>query len=114
MDCANLARSPLPEPSPEACAGTTYELKADDDCHSVSLSRKISTAWLLSDNQLDSWCNGFPTSGSLCLINTCEVVTVESGDTCRSIARSANITEVQLKTWNPVRFVSPMMVSSNF
>ncbi|KAI1448974.1 carbohydrate-binding module family 50 protein [Annulohypoxylon stygium] len=93
---------PLPESTPAPCAGEVYQLQPNQSCHSVSLSQKIGTAWLLSDNQLGAWCADFPTSGSLCLVNKCEVATVQANATCRGIARSANITETQLKAWNPV------------
>jgi len=88
--------------SPTACAGKTYTLKSGDTCHSVALSQKISTAWLLSDNHLASYCTDFPKSGTLCLVNTCDVYTVRANDTCKAIAFNNNITEAQLSAWNPV------------
>ena len=54
------------------------------------------------DNSLPAWCDKFPTSGTLCLENKCDVVTVPANATCHSIAKSANITDVQLKSWNLV------------
>lgn len=61
----------------------------------------ISTSWLLTDNDLTANCVNFPTSGELCLINTCDVYTVQLNDTCLSIPKVANITQAQLKSWNP-------------
>ncbi|KAI1490116.1 hypothetical protein F5X96DRAFT_670015 [Biscogniauxia mediterranea] len=68
----------------------------------TSDSQSIGTAWLLSDNNLASFCSDFPTSGELCLINTCSVYTVKANDTCKGIAKSANITQSLLTSWNPV------------
>ncbi|KAI0595745.1 carbohydrate-binding module family 50 protein [Biscogniauxia sp. FL1348] len=93
---------PFVEPSPIPCAGKTYQIQPGDDCHSVSNSQGIGTAWLLADNNLASFCSDFPTSGALCLINTCSVYTVKTNDTCKGIAKSANITQSQLMTWNPI------------
>ncbi|ORY64855.1 uncharacterized protein BCR38DRAFT_431162 [Pseudomassariella vexata] len=89
------------EPTSMTCAGKIYDIQAGDDCHSVSISQGIGTAWLLSDNNLAAFCTDFPSSGSLCLVNTCSVYTVQANDTCKGIARSANITEAALKSWNP-------------
>lgn len=61
----------------------------------------IGTSWLLTDNDLKANCVDFPTSGALCLVNTCEVYTVTLNDTCSSIANTNNITQAQLKAWNP-------------
>ncbi|KAH8901682.1 hypothetical protein GQ53DRAFT_851663 [Thozetella sp. PMI_491] len=89
-----------PAPAP-TCSGTSYTIQSGDDCHSISLSQGISTSWLLQDNALSSGCVNFPTSGTLCLVNTCKVYTVQTNDTCDSIAKSYNVTVPQLKAWNP-------------
>ncbi|KAL1616832.1 hypothetical protein SLS56_011264 [Neofusicoccum ribis] len=91
-----------PTSTPAPCAGSTYAIQPSDDCHSISLSQGIATAWLLSDNDLPAWCASFPTSGDLCIANVCTVVTVSANDTCKSISRAANITEAQLHAWNPI------------
>ncbi|KAK4210390.1 hypothetical protein QBC37DRAFT_292564 [Rhypophila decipiens] len=96
-----ITTAPLPTETP-SCDGTTYTIQAGDTCQSISLAQGIGTAWLLMDNSLPAWCDKFPTSGTLCLENKCEVVTVPANATCHSIAKSANITEVQLKAWNVV------------
>ncbi|OBT78531.1 hypothetical protein VF21_01031 [Pseudogymnoascus sp. 05NY08] len=67
-----------------------------------SMAYGISTAWLLMDNNLQAFCNEFPTSGTLCLVNKCPVYTVLAADTCSSIATAYNVTEPQLKARNPV------------
>lgn len=54
------------------------------------------------DNNLQAFCNEFPTTGTLCLVNKCPVYTVLAADTCSSIAAAYNVTEPQLKAWNPV------------
>lgn len=95
-------RSDLPQQTPPACAGKTYQIQPGDDCHSISTSQGIATSWLLSDNNLASFCTDFPTEGSLCLTNTCSVYTVQTNDTCKSVAKTSNITEALLISWNPV------------
>ncbi|KAL8693835.1 MAG: hypothetical protein Q9224_003679 [Gallowayella concinna] len=89
-------------PTPTACLGKTYSIQATDDCHAISKSQGIGTGWLLIDNQLPAYCAEFPKTGSLCLLNTCQVYSVEKGDTCKSIAVAHNITTPQLVAWNPV------------
>ncbi|KAF4534766.1 LysM domain-containing protein [Lasiodiplodia theobromae] len=91
-----------PTTTPTPCAGTTYSIQPSDDCFSISTTQGIGTAWLLSDNDLPAWCADFPTSGDLCLTNSCKVFTVTANDTCTSIARASNITEAQLHAWNPI------------
>lgn len=95
-------RSDLPQPTPPPCAGKTYQIQPGDDCHSISTSQGIATSWLLSDNNLASFCTDFPTEGSLCLTNTCSVYTIQTNDTCKSVAKTSNITEALLISWNSV------------
>jgi hypothetical protein len=113
-----MDRSPTARmPTVPTCAGTTYQVKPDDDCHKISISQNISTEWLIIDNDLPGFCHDFPTQGGLCLINTCEVYTVAQNDTCTSISRAHNITDAQLRSWNPVspsRSCEIACVSPNF
>ncbi|KAI5866007.1 LysM domain-containing protein [Durotheca rogersii] len=88
-------------PATPTCAGKTYEIKAGDDCHSISVSQGIGTDWLLTDNDLSAACVDFPSSGKLCLVNTCDVYTVAEGDTCKSITREFGMTDSQFRAWNP-------------
>ncbi|KAF2126083.1 carbohydrate-binding module family 50 protein [Dothidotthia symphoricarpi CBS 119687] len=89
-------------PTPSSCAGKKYTVASGDDCYKVSKTNGIGTAWLLSDNNLAAYCSEFPTSGELCIQNTCEIYTVNTTDTCESMAKSNNITIAQLKAWNPI------------
>lgn len=91
----------VPTPTP-TCAGTTYTIQPGDNCHSISLSQGIGTEWLILENDLAAFCHDFPTEGELCLVNTCTVHTVLESDTCKSIAKANDITEAQLRAWNPV------------
>ncbi|CAO2650794.1 Nn.00g020860.m01.CDS01 [Neocucurbitaria sp. VM-36] len=91
-----------PTPTPSTCAGKKYTITSRDDCYRVSKINSIGTAWLLSDNNLAAYCDGFPTSGELCIENTCKIYTVKTTDTCESMAKSNNITIAQLKAWNPI------------
>ncbi|KAF1927817.1 carbohydrate-binding module family 50 protein [Didymella exigua CBS 183.55] len=92
-----------PEPTDSVCDGTMYQIQGGDDCYGISEAQSVGTAWLLSDNHLGAYCNEFPTSGSLCITNTCKTVTVAVNTTCNAIATTtAGITEPQLLAWNPV------------
>ncbi|KAK5654042.1 hypothetical protein OQA88_7720 [Cercophora sp. LCS_1] len=88
-------------PTTPTCAGTTYTIQPGDTCNSISASEGIGTDWLITDNGLTAHCHDFPTTGTLCLANTCDVYTVLVGDTCKSIAKDHDISEAQLRAWNP-------------
>lgn len=88
--------------TPTPCPGQAYNIQATDDCKSISKSQSISTAWLLTDNNLAAYCAEFPTDGALCLINTCQTYTVTQDDTCDSISKANGITTTQLLAWNPI------------
>ncbi|KAH6629732.1 LysM domain-containing protein [Boeremia exigua] len=91
-----------PEATESVCDGTMYQIQGGDDCYSISEAQSVGTAWMLSDNHLSAYCYEFPTSGSLCITNTCKTVTVAVNTTCNAIATAAEITEPQLLAWNPV------------
>jgi LysM repeat protein len=91
--------SPTPKPT---CAGKTYAIQSGDTCYSVSKSQQIGTGWLITDNNLNAYCADFPSSGILCLVNTCKTVTVQENETCEAIAQRNSITVPQLKAWNLV------------
>ena len=58
------------------------------------------------DNSLQTACANFPQNGSLCLINTCSVCTVQQNDTCDGISSANNISTTQLLAWNPTDIAS--------
>ncbi|SPJ79174.1 uncharacterized protein FTOL_07565 [Fusarium torulosum] len=90
-------------PIPEPCSGDVYTIKAGDSCASISKANNVATSWMLYDNGLQSFCHGFPSAGkTICIKNKCKTYTIQSGDTCQSIAAAAKISLVQLYTWNPV------------
>ncbi|KAK3185814.1 hypothetical protein K4F52_005470 [Lecanicillium sp. MT-2017a] len=100
-----------PQPTEATCAGTQYAIQSGDDCYSISEAQGVGTAWLLADNNLAAYCADFPTSGNLCITNTCDTVTVQVNQTCAAIADAAGITETQLKAWNPV--INPVCSNIN-
>ncbi|KAI8273677.1 hypothetical protein K4K60_010537 [Colletotrichum sp. SAR11_57] len=100
-----------PQPTESVCDGTMYQIQGGDDCYSISKAQSVGTAWMLSDNHLGAYCFEFPTSGSLCITNTCKTVTVAVNTTCSAIAAAANITEPQLMAWNPV--INPVCSNLN-
>ncbi|EMD68574.1 carbohydrate-binding module family 50 protein [Bipolaris sorokiniana ND90Pr] len=94
---------PTPTPAaPQKCTGKTYTIKSGDTCRSISKAENIATSWLLADNGLKAYCAEFPTTGDLCIQNTCSTYTVQQGDVCLDIAKANRISQVQLYTWNPV------------
>lgn len=96
-------RPSQPQTTPTPCSGRTYGVQSGDTCYSISKNQGIGTGWLLSDNNLAAYCGKFPKNGTLCLRNTCGTYTVRQNETCTAISRAHNVTEAQLKAWNPVR-----------
>jgi len=94
-----LSTTDSPEPT-VTCSGVQYQIKQGDTCASISLSQKISTSAMLRDNDLMGSCTNFPTSGTLCIQNTCNVYTVQQNDTCSSISLSQNVDIQQIISWN--------------
>ncbi|KAJ4392335.1 hypothetical protein N0V93_005961 [Gnomoniopsis smithogilvyi] len=91
-----------PAPTAKVCEGSTYTIQASDDCYTISKSQDVGTDWLLADNDLEAFCTNFPAAGtSLCITKLCTTVTVPTNATCEAMATAANITETQLKAWNP-------------
>ncbi|KAH6978803.1 hypothetical protein EDB82DRAFT_506277 [Fusarium venenatum] len=85
------------------CDGDEYIIKESDTCRTVSRSLNVATALLLRDNDLQAFCADFPSEGNrLCIKNKCNVHVVTNDDTCASIAKAAQISQVQLYTWNPI------------
>lgn len=99
---SNLTR-PTPTPAaPQKCTGKTYTIKSGDTCRSISKAENIATSWLLADNGLKAYCAEFPTTGDLCIQNTCSTYTVQQGDVCLDIAKANRISQVQLYTCTSV------------
>jgi LysM repeat protein len=98
---STTAPAPTTTAGPAKCAGKTYSIKGGDTCQSVAAAQGITTGWLLLDNELSS-CSEFPSSDSLCLVNTCKTYKVQKDDKCEDIAQKSNITKVQFQNWNPV------------
>ncbi|KAH7628528.1 hypothetical protein B0T09DRAFT_267188 [Sordaria sp. MPI-SDFR-AT-0083] len=91
-----------PAPAAKVCEGSTYTIKASDNCYTISKSQGVGTNWLLADNDLEAFCTNFPAAGtSLCITNQCTTVAVPTNATCEAVATAANITETQLIAWNP-------------
>ncbi|KAL2841765.1 hypothetical protein BJX68DRAFT_270950 [Aspergillus pseudodeflectus] len=97
----SASSSAIPTATSTSCAGTTYKIQPNDTCNSISLGQNIATFQLLLDNRLQAYCANFPSTGTLCIKNTCTVYTVEPGDTCKSVAKAHGISPVQLRSYNP-------------
>ncbi|OTB02454.1 carbohydrate-binding module family 50 protein [Hypoxylon sp. CI-4A] len=92
-----------PTPTASTCEGSAYTIGPEDDCYTISRNQGVGTAWLLTDNNLDAYCNNFPPANTvLCITNECTTVTVGINETCAAIASAADITEAQFHAWNPV------------
>jgi hypothetical protein len=92
-------------PTRSPCAGIEYSIQPGDTCYSISEKQSIGTGWLLTDNDLQAYCTGFPANGKLCLHNICKTYVVQDNDTCSGIAKGNNITQSQLIAYNPT--ISP-------
>lgn len=86
------------------CEGTVHTIQAGDTCQSVSLGRGVSTSELLRVNNLEAFCNNFPTSGTLCIPSkkVCKPyqLRTDGSDTCASIGKANNATYAQIVSWN--------------
>lgn len=91
-------------PTATGCVGTTYSINSGDTCHSISTSQGIDTIGLLTSNNLQSKCNSFPTTGTLCIPTAakCQVYTSKANDTCAKIADLYSLTWTQIVSWNPI------------
>ncbi|KAH7124947.1 hypothetical protein B0J13DRAFT_646966 [Dactylonectria estremocensis] len=86
-----------------ACSGDEYTVQAGDTCQSISKAKNVATAWMLYDNGRKAFCAGFPTAGDkICIMNQSKTYAIQADDTCQGIAIAANISMVQLYTWNPI------------
>lgn len=92
------SQRPMPTTPGSNCTGSSYPIKTDDTCRSISESQGVGTAWLLYNNNLPAFCSDFPTSGSLCIQDKCSIYTVRVNDTCLGIASARNLSQVQLNT----------------
>ncbi|KAH8812332.1 hypothetical protein F5884DRAFT_651841, partial [Xylogone sp. PMI_703] len=106
--------SATPTPTPAGCSGSTYTIKSDDTCQSISISQGISTVALLTANNLQSKCLNFPKSGSLCIpaSGKCQVHTVAANETCSSLADTYSVTWAQIVSWNAIVGVGCTKISS--
>lgn len=102
-DTVNATQSSAPVSTTSASCSDTYRIQAGDDCHKISLAHNVSTYFLTHYNELQAYCEDFPTSGEICLPEPCEIYTVKKNDTCYSIAKSqpSFVTITQLLSWNP-------------
>ncbi|KAF4545498.1 Carbohydrate-binding module family 50 protein [Lasiodiplodia theobromae] len=83
------------------CTGKSVPIQNGDTCDSIAADNSISTWNLLASNGLDGGCANFPSNGTLCVESSCETYQVSANDTCSGIAEAHNITQTQLKTYNP-------------
>ncbi|GIC84370.1 uncharacterized protein Aud_000186 [Aspergillus udagawae] len=95
---ATVTATPAP-----TCTGS-YVVQSTDDCNSVAKALNVSTYSLLSDNNLDIYCQNFATmvNSSLCIPPQCETYTWQALDTCNTVVSDLlNVTLAQFLAWNP-------------
>ncbi|UKZ93577.1 uncharacterized protein TrAFT101_008487 [Trichoderma asperellum] len=92
-------------PSPPACTGSSYTIKQDDSCVTISAANGMSTYQLITKNNLNLGCDNLPAVGqSLCLPtgSTCRTYQLGLYDTCETLMMSWNATLAQVLAWNPM------------
>ncbi|KFA55940.1 hypothetical protein S40293_08856 [Stachybotrys chartarum IBT 40293] len=90
-------------PAPVKSCVSTYTVQVDDDCNSISLAQNVSTSNMLYFNNLQAGCADFPGPDTeLCMPYTCQVYTVQQGDSCWSIVQDNehDFSISQLVSWN--------------
>ncbi|KAF2723823.1 carbohydrate-binding module family 50 protein [Polychaeton citri CBS 116435] len=99
-----LNSSSVATATPTAVCASTYTVQGDDTCNGICQSHNVSTYSLMVNNQLDAYCRNFASPGTqLCMPPPCDIYTVQTNDTCQSIAakQPSYITITQLQAWNP-------------
>ncbi|KAJ5800077.1 uncharacterized protein N7518_002145 [Penicillium psychrosexuale] len=86
---------------PPTCLTSSYSVRANDTCVTISAANEVSTYNLISENALDVACNGISEGKTLCLPETCTTYQLELADTCDSLVSDLNIKFAQLLAWNP-------------
>lgn len=90
-------------PTP-TCSGKVHAISSGENCRSISLKESISTNELLLANELEAWCNNFPTSGTVCIPEKkkCQPhqLNYNGSDSCASLASQYNVTWAQIVSWN--------------
>ena len=80
-----------------------YQVRAGDNCYSVSQAHNVSTFALLYWNSLTVGCLDFPGVGkAMCLPSPCQIYTVQQNDTCLGIIaqHAPEYSMRQLRSWN--------------
>lgn len=67
----------------------------------MSKEQHVATHDLITANGLNYSLAEFPTTGTLCIRNQCNVAVVKAEDTCRTIAAANSLSQAELHSWNP-------------
>lgn len=78
-----------------------YTVQSGDTYLGVSQAQRVATHDLITANGLNYSLTEFPTSGSLCIRNQCNVTVVQTGDSCRTLATANSLSQAELHSWNP-------------
>ncbi|KAH6655548.1 hypothetical protein BKA67DRAFT_657480 [Truncatella angustata] len=95
-----------------SCTGTYVPVETGTTCDQFAEANSMSTDQLLNINNLAGGCADWPGDQTeLCVQDKCTPYTVQEGDTCVSVSNVAQITVVQLVTWNPS--IDPLCMNWN-
>ncbi|KAF8537777.1 hypothetical protein BDD12DRAFT_780083 [Trichophaea hybrida] len=106
--CSNLKAGenycfgePGKSPAHKCPSGKRYLVVAGDTCEIVAQKNGVDTASIISLNGLNAQCTDMKADDLICLPIPCTTYTVQSGDTCNSVAAARRITTQQFMSWNP-------------
>lgn len=106
--CSNLKANenycfgePGKNPVHKCPSGKRYLVVANDTCAIVAQKNGVDTASIISLNGLNAQCTNMKVGDEICLPIPCTTYTVQSGDTCNSVAAARGITTQQFMSWNP-------------
>ncbi|KAJ6484675.1 hypothetical protein C8R45DRAFT_803800, partial [Mycena sanguinolenta] len=84
-----------------ALLGRNVTVDAASTCAAIAAQYSVSLYDVYSSNSLPQTDCSVAAGTSLCLPQACTTYTVATNDTCLGIANAANITTIQLQTYNP-------------
>ncbi|KAJ5295310.1 LysM domain protein, partial [Penicillium antarcticum] len=84
----------------QCASGKTYTVVTGDDCGKIASSQGVPCGSLIAINNILPTCSDLWIGQILCLPDTCQLYTIQSGDICMAIVNAYDITLIQLLSWN--------------
>lgn len=100
------------EPPRPSCTGETHVVTEDDTCISIAEEYSVGTDNMVEFNELDFHCHSLVEGMELCIQDTCTLREIEEGMTCDDITADEDFERVQLISWNPVRVMMVVELTS--